>query len=50
VAAKLILSLSQRTLGDAQTAREYEDTAAYIANNPANWLTDEERPADHDPA
>lgn len=30
--------------------REYEETAAYIANNPANWLTDAERPADHDPA
>ena len=30
--------------------REYEEIAAYIANNPANWLTDAERPADHDPA
>lgn len=23
--------------------REYEEIAAYIANNPANWLTDTER-------
>lgn len=28
--------------------REYEEVAAYIANNPANWLTDAECPADHE--
>jgi REP element-mobilizing transposase RayT len=25
------------------TDREYEQIAAYIANNPSNWLTDNER-------
>ena len=26
-----------------RSEREYEEVAAYIANNPANWLTDAER-------
>jgi len=51
VAAQLLLSLSQKSLGDAKTAQiirsdhEHEEIAAYIANNPAAWLTDAEHPS-----